>query len=94
MGVGKAWSKLLDIWSWSSLLSPGKNSKASMFAIFCIHAALRCVDKDHNTLDTVFKKMRWSFDAMWDGKHPRINWNGDPINSPKATYSRTDVLMS
>jgi len=83
MGVGKAWSKMIDVWSWTSLLCKG-NSQLTMFFIWCVHAVLRGVDAGHHTLQTAFRKMRWSFDALAEGKWPQFDWNNVKIVSSKA----------
>ena len=56
VGIGKAWGKLLDIWSWQSLLVAGPTLLRTML-IFCVHTAIQSVKDGHNTLDVVFKKM-------------------------------------
>ena len=83
MGVGKSWSKMMDIWTWTSLLVKGR-SQLTMFLIFCVHASLRSVAAGHNTLEIAFKKMRWSFDALWEGRWPRFDWNNNPMRYSKA----------
>ena len=41
MGIGKAWGKSIDAWSWSSCLVAAE-SQLSIFLIYCVHACLRC----------------------------------------------------
>ena len=55
VGIGKAWGKLLDIWSWQSLLVSGPTILRTML-IFCVHSSIQSVKDGHNTLDVMFKK--------------------------------------
>ena len=69
VGIGKAWGKLMDIWSWQSLLVAGPTILRTML-IFCVHTAIQSVKRGHNTLEVMFKKMAWSFNVLWDGDEP------------------------
>ena len=84
MGVGKSWSKQMDVWSWRSLLCKGP-SLLTMILIFCVHASLRCVEEGHHTLETAFKKMRWSFDALYEGVWPKFDWLNNKLHYAKAS---------
>ena len=90
MGVGKSWAKMMDIWSWHSLLVKSQ-SQLTMFLILCVHSVLRSVESGQNTLDTAFKKMRWSFDACWEGRHPKLDWNNRKLRSSKASL-KSDMV--
>ena len=35
---------------------------------------------------TVFKKITWSFNALFSGKWPVEDWDGEPIRDAKAVY--------
>ena len=74
-GLGKGWGKLVDIFSVSSLLicEPTILRNLMMFLIF---QHLICRDQDHNTLDTAYRKLIWSFKACWEGKKPKFDWDG------------------
>ena len=91
MGVGKAWGKLIDIWSWSSLLVTGR-SNLTIFLIFCVHSVLRSVEAGHNTLETAFQKMTWSFNALWEGKWPSFDWSNRKLLYAKASCLRGNAL--
>ena len=78
-GAGKSWSKMIDDWSWFSLLVK-EQPKSSMFLIWGMHSCLR----DASSLDTAFKKMRWSLDACFDGHFPRKDHNGNKLRSTEA----------
>ena len=85
-GAGKSWSKMMDIWSWSSMLTSSP-SRLNSYLIFCIHACFRDAAADHNTLDVIFRKMAWSFKACYTGKWPTRDWNNKEISDPKASLS-------
>ena len=87
MGVGKSWGKLMDSWSWSSLISKSR-SKFSVFLIFCLPNAFRGTD----TLGVVYQKMVWSFGRIWTGKYDMKNWDGSDIHDDKA-LPHTHVLF-
>ncbi|HIF94878.1 MAG TPA: hypothetical protein EYQ60_17410 [Myxococcales bacterium] len=91
VGIGKAWGRLMDIWSWTSILATGPTILRA-FMVFCLHTAIQCVRAGHNTLDVVFKKMAWSFTAMWVGKWPTHDWNGGPMHYPARGPSGGDDL--
>lgn len=83
MGVGKAWSKMIDVWSWSSVLVTGP-TVLNVFFIFCVHTVLQCTREGHDTLGVCFKKMVWSFTCLWNGTWPTTDWNGMPIHDSRA----------
>jgi len=83
MGVGKAWGKSIDIWSWSSLLVAGR-SELVIFLIFCVHAALRSITEGRVTLDVVYRKMAWSFNALYEGMWPVFDWDNNRIRDEQA----------
>ena len=85
MGLGKAWGKMIDIWSWSSMLVLG-SSNLTFFLIWCVHAVLRSVREGHCTLDVAFKKMVWSFTALYEGRWPIKDWNGVKILGSQANH--------
>ena len=86
MGVGKAWGKMIDVWSWTSILCRG-TTQLTIFLIYCVHAALRSAKEGHNTLEVAFRKMVWSFDALWEGTWPVFDWNNVRMNYAKAHLS-------
>ena len=44
-----------------------------------VHTAIQSVKDGHTTLDVVFTKMAWSFDALFAGNHPELDWNDNPM---------------
>ena len=80
MGIGKAWGKIVDVWSWSSILAKSVRSKLSCFLIFAILAVMRTAE----SLEVAFRKMRWSFDALYEGRWPTRDWDDKPMFYEKA----------
>ena len=81
MGSGKSWSQNVDIWSWTSLLINAP-SQISIYFIWLVHATLRTGE----TLDLAFKKMAWSFNALWACRWPSHDWNDVPMSYPMVLY--------
>ena len=81
VGIGKAWGKLLDIWSWQSLLVSGPTILRTML-IFCVHSDIQSVNDKHNTLDMMCKK--WLGQSMLFGRVTIQNWIGMTIQCPKV----------
>ena len=84
VGIGKAWGRLMNIWSWTSLLCFSAPTILRNFLIFCIHQILQSPRAGHHTLDVVFRKMAWSFKWLWLGKWPTHDWDGHPLSYSKA----------
>ena len=73
-GRGRVWNKTADIFSWSSCMGKGK-TKDLMYFIWCLYQVQRCTLDGHRTLVIFSSKMRWSFQALWRGKHPETDSN-------------------
>ena len=82
-GLGKGWGKMVDIFSVSSLLICAPTILRNLM-VFLIFQHLICRDADHNTLDTAYRMFIWSFRAMWVGKKPKYDWNGEEMFYPGA----------
>ena len=82
-GLGKGWGKMVDIFSVSSLLICGPTILRNLM-MFLIFQHLICRDADHNTLDEAYKMFIWSFQACWEGKKPKYDWNGKEMFYPGA----------
>lgn len=76
-GVGRAWSRSVDVYSWSSLL--GKASTAfTQFLIMFFFRGL-CIDLPNYDLFRSFSaKLRWSLYWLFVGVWPRRDENGQP----------------
>ena len=79
MGIGKSWGNQMDSWEWGSMLVNAK-SRLCVFLIFCVHQALRGT----RTLDMAYEKMVYSFNAIFEGRWPRLTWDNKEILDPKA----------
>ena len=82
-GLGKGWSKMVDIFSCSSLLICGPTVLRNLM-MFLIFQHLICRDPDHCTMDVFYKMLIWSFRACWLGKKPKFDWNGKEMFYPGA----------
>ena len=60
----------------------------SLYVCMCVSRfSLRSTREGHNTLDVVFRKLAWSFNAIDEGKWPKWNWDGTKIFSEQALPS-------
>ena len=41
------------------------------------------MEAGHHTLNTFYRKLIWSFEALWHGEEPTKDWRGMPINGVK-----------
>ena len=76
-GVGKSWSKSLDIISWASCLAAGTTMGTFNF-IFAMFTNIFVKDGGRDTLKQFMVILAWSFECLYLGRHPDHNWNGDP----------------
>jgi len=44
-----------------------------------MHQNLQSVQDNHHTLRVFYKKLIWSFQALWEGEDPVKDWLGNPI---------------
>ena len=77
VGIGKIWPKLLNVWSWFSLIGQG-NTRAKMFYTYS------CFDKTaipgfsmNHTLGPAFKLLQWSFYWLFRGVWPDRDPDGN-----------------
>ena len=82
-GIGKGWSKMMDLFSLSSLLAFGPTILRN-YLIFAVHQALQTTAEGSHTLKVFFRKLAWSLYWAYLGKWPTEDWNKQPINSAKA----------
>ena len=54
--------------------------------IFCLHTALQSVRAGHHTMDVVFSKIAWSFEALQEGLWPVKDWLGNIIQGGKRVF--------
>ena len=86
---------------WLGLASLGENSwicsLSSMFVfgptilrnflLWLIPQSLECNHLGHHTLNTFYRKLKWSMHRAWLGIWPTKDWNNRPINDSKAGTS-------
>ena len=75
-GVGKSWSKLLDIWSWGSLMTLDGKTMLTNFLIFSFYTMLQTHAADEKTYETFWIALCWSLECLYIGKHPYSHWDG------------------
>ena len=68
-GIGKSWSKLVDVFSVSSLLGRG-STRMRMFLIFSFFTSLSATADGITSSDRLFQRLVWSLFWAWRGKHP------------------------
>ena len=74
VGVGRSWSKSLEILSWASCIAQG--STLGTFNYICsVFAAALVTEAGRDTLAELFRVLAWSLRAMYNGKHPERDWN-------------------
>ena len=78
-GVGKSWGKSLNVFDWGSLLARGP-TKQIVFWIWSVFAAI----SSKRTMEVFWKIMKWSFNALFSGKHPDKDFHGEPYPAGSA----------
>lgn len=84
-GVGKSWSKSLDIYSWTSMLAHGQTVD-TMYLIYLLNPKL-CVKLPGRDLQSeFFQVLKWSFYWLFLGQWPRRDHKEQPYppGSPEA----------
>ena len=88
-GCGKAWAKLLDIYSWSSMLVVG-NTRDVM--IYMYAALVNLMTQEGWT--RVWKVMAWSLNALRTGKWPDKDPWGQPFPSGSEAAKRAGQWLA
>ena len=83
-GLGKAWGKLMDIWSWSSLVASGP-TELSYLVIFMLLEAVQTSGAAGKTLLYIFRKLKWSLEHLWLGTWPEVDELGNPMPEGSPT---------
>ena len=76
-GVGKAWSKQYDVWSWCSLLGRGTTEELT-FYIVGFYCRFLSIAFGGSTYSHIARKLKWSFQQLWEGKYSHLDENGVP----------------
>ena len=78
VGCGRSWQKQCDAWSWSSLLC-NETTRVSQYLIFLCFYHNRAYIAGKETLATFYRHLRWSLNALFEGRWPTIDPDGSPI---------------
>ena len=76
-GVGKAWSRSLDLFSWCSLLGVGLTMEFNFF-IWGIFKTIVSEKFMRNTKHNFWTILIWSLRALYEGVWPTERWDGAP----------------
>jgi hypothetical protein len=82
-GIGKSSSMSLEILTWMSLLAVGTTLETN-FYIYSVFKDLVVETPEVDTYDSLWKKLRWSFAALWEGRWPHLDAEGNRIHGPNA----------
>ena len=74
-GIGKSWSKSVEIVSWRSMLTTG-TTLTTTFLVFLWHMKLCSTMPERNTLDVFWRRLVWSLTWLQKGKWPDRNEHG------------------
>jgi len=58
-----------------------------------IHSSLQSFDASHHTLKVLYKKLVWSFDLLFSGLKPIVDWLGESIPGAEAEVEEDPFLM-
>lgn len=75
-GVGKVWSKIMTNYSWYSLVGTGNTASLLMW-VWGFFDKLMVGDQTTGTLFEFYSLMKWSFEALAEGKWPSRNHHGE-----------------
>lgn len=75
-GLGKGWVKLMCMFSWSSLVGVGSTLDMQIW-IWSVFTKLLATGAC-STMDQFFKILAWSFNIMFTGKYPALNYDDTP----------------
>ena len=48
------------------------------FVFWLLYQALESWTVGHQTLETMYRKLIWTFNALWRGEEPTEDWDGEP----------------
>eukprot|EP00435_Cladocopium_sp_Y103_P018658 s2492_g4.t1 len=92
LGVGKIWCKCVLFFSWFSLMSvaAGQQFQDSNLYIWGIFEkyAIPTQNGILGTMDTFFAIMKWSFQCIYEGTFPTLDWRGKPFPRNSKEYQK------
>ena len=83
-GIGKSWSESMSCYSFNSIVAPGGNTLETNFVIFMVFEHLISRKGACRTMNRFWKVMKWSFTALFNGKWPTEDPDGNAILSAQA----------
>ena len=86
VGLGKAWHKLFNCFSFGSMLKNGPSFTIS-FLSWLVFTASCSIQEDQHTMNLYWKLMHWSFYWLFEGLWPDRDCNDD-IYSPTSPAGR------
>ena len=93
IGVGHAWQKSFDCFSWGSLIGAGTCTLLMNWLIWVFPKTMKLKSAFGNTEKVFYRVLAWSLLALYEGKWPEFDWNGQPwpAGSIEATLAGTDL---
>lgn len=82
-GVGRSWSKTVDVYSWSSMLGRGTTLQTN-FLSWMMYWKLRVDNPDMDCFAKLSKLFVWSLYWLFLGVWPKRDVGGAPINDSKS----------
>ena len=81
IGRGKSWQKSLDTWHWGSVLAHGPTAAISLMicSLFAVSKAVGLAAPHRSTMRRVFMRLKWSFEALFEGFFPQVNDLGTTV---------------
>ena len=49
------------------------------YCLWMCHQTLQCTAAGHHTMNTFFRILAWSLNALYEGEWPTHDWNGEPL---------------
>ena len=88
-GVGKSWGKTLNVFDWGSLLARG-STQQTVFWIWSVFVQVA----SPRAMRLFWKIMKWSFNALFSGRHPSSDFHGRPYppGTPEALKAGTPLV--
>lgn len=90
IGIGKGWTRMMTMFSWSSLLAKGP-TKEICYYIWSVFDRLCCKADGSgtmSTMDTFFTVLRWSLYWLWRGQWPDRDWTGQMYDPDSSAGSK------
>lgn len=78
VGIGKAWSKVLNVFSWFSMVGTG-NTRSKMFYCYSAFDKISKPGFPHGSLQEPFLILQWSFYWLFRGQWPDRDHHGNML---------------